>query len=430
MCTARPGWQTMSFRKPMYKKDMFQIECNLIDILEVDRDRRVVRVEPLANMGQISATLAELGWTIAIVPELDDLTVGGLVMGTGVESSSHIYGLFQHICESFELVLADGSVAHCSATENTDLFHAVPWSYGTLGLLTAVEIKIVPATKYIKMLYEPVRGLDNIVERFQKATLDKSNHFVEGLQYSLDEAVIMTAVMVPDNEVDHTRVNDISRWYKPWFFVHVQDILKKNVNVTEFMPLREYYHRHSRSLFWELQDIVPFGNNVVFRYLLGWMMPVKVSLLKVTQADAIKRLYEAHHIIQDFLVPTSTMKRCLREFDRTCQVYPIWLCPFNLPASPGMVHPAEGMTEDMYVDIGVYGVPKRDSFDARPTHRELEDLIVESKGFQMLYADTYRTRDEFRQMFDHRLYDKMRERLQCTDAFPEVYDKINKNVRD
>ena len=38
------------------------------------------------------------GWTLPIVPELDDLTVGGLVMGTGLESSSHKYGLFQHIC--------------------------------------------------------------------------------------------------------------------------------------------------------------------------------------------------------------------------------------------------------------------------------------------------------------------------------------------
>lgn len=147
MCTARPGWQTMSFRKPLYKSNMYQIDCNLIDILEVDPKSQTVRCEPLATMGQISATLAKLGWTIAIVPELDDLTVGGLVMGTGVESSSHIYGLFQHICESFELVLADGSLVKCSRTENTDLFYAVPWSYGTLGLLTAVEIKIIPATK-------------------------------------------------------------------------------------------------------------------------------------------------------------------------------------------------------------------------------------------------------------------------------------------
>lgn len=126
---------------------MTQIECNLIDILEIDTEKQTVRCEPLANMGQVSATLAKLGWTIAIVPELDDLTVGGLVMGTGVESSSHIYGLFQHICLSYELVLSDGSVVTCSRDDKPDLFYAVPWSYGTLGFLTAVEIKILPATK-------------------------------------------------------------------------------------------------------------------------------------------------------------------------------------------------------------------------------------------------------------------------------------------
>ena len=65
-------------------------------------------------MGQLSATLNPLGWTIPVLPEMDDLTVGGLVMGTGIETSSHKHGLFQHICKSYELVLADGSVAKCS----------------------------------------------------------------------------------------------------------------------------------------------------------------------------------------------------------------------------------------------------------------------------------------------------------------------------
>lgn len=35
-------------------------------------------------------------------------------MGTGIESSSHIYGLFQHICVAYELVLADGSLVRCT----------------------------------------------------------------------------------------------------------------------------------------------------------------------------------------------------------------------------------------------------------------------------------------------------------------------------
>ena len=48
----------------------------------------------------------------------------------------------------------------------------------------------------------------------------------------------------------------------------------------------------------------------------------------------------------------------------------------------------------------------------------------------MLYADTYMTREEFQEMFDHTLYNKMRDELPfCKQAFPEVYDKINRSVR-
>ena len=99
MCTARPGWQTISPQNMNYKARMYPIEVNLVDVLEIDTEARTVRCEPLVSMGQLTATLDSLGWTIPIVPELDDLTVGGLVMGTGIETSSHRFGLFQHICK-------------------------------------------------------------------------------------------------------------------------------------------------------------------------------------------------------------------------------------------------------------------------------------------------------------------------------------------
>lgn len=50
--------------------------------------------------------------------------------------------------------------------------------------------------------------------------------------------------------------------------------------------------------------------------------------------------------------------------------------------------------------------------------------------FQMLYADSYLSREDFRKMFDHSLYDRMRKKLDCEKAFPEVYDKVNRKVRD
>lgn len=50
------------------------------------------------------------------------VTVGGLIMGVGIETSSHKYGLMQHILESVELVLADGSLVKCSKVINANNF--------------------------------------------------------------------------------------------------------------------------------------------------------------------------------------------------------------------------------------------------------------------------------------------------------------------
>lgn len=165
-------------------------------------------MEPLATIGQITPVLYKEGYSLPIVPELEDLTIGGLVNGVGVEASSHKYGLFQHICISYELVLSDGSLVNCSETENTDLFHAIPWSHGTLGFLTAVEIKIIPIPKFIRLRYDIVKGLENIVNTLDTESKNLENDFVEGIQYSLDEAVIMTARYVKDYEVSWWKVKN------------------------------------------------------------------------------------------------------------------------------------------------------------------------------------------------------------------------------
>lgn len=41
MCTARPSWQTIRFKQPQYKKKLFKINVNLVDVLEIDTSRKV-----------------------------------------------------------------------------------------------------------------------------------------------------------------------------------------------------------------------------------------------------------------------------------------------------------------------------------------------------------------------------------------------------
>ena len=43
-------------------------------------------MEPLCNIGRLTKYLNKKGWTLGIVPELDDLTIGGMSNGRREEA--------------------------------------------------------------------------------------------------------------------------------------------------------------------------------------------------------------------------------------------------------------------------------------------------------------------------------------------------------
>lgn len=154
----------------------------------------------------------------------------------------------------------------------------------------------------------------------------------------------------------------------------------------------DYYHRHSRSIFWELEQIVPMGNNCVFRFIFGWMQPIKIGLLKLTQTAKVKELYEKNHLIQDLLIPVKFLKQSIDFFDSVCRIYPIWICPFVLDrkeekgflrTSPTNSAETKDALDKFYVDIGLYGVPGVKNFDATTCTRAIEEKCRDWNGFQM-----------------------------------------------
>ena len=112
------------------------------------------------------------------------------------------HGLFHATCKAYELVLADGSVVWCDKDRHQKLFCSIPFSYGTLGFLAAVEINIVPFMPYLKQTYIPVSSLDEAVKVFETETKDESVDTVEGIMYSKDDGVIMSGKFEADIKVN------------------------------------------------------------------------------------------------------------------------------------------------------------------------------------------------------------------------------------
>jgi delta24-sterol reductase len=436
MCTARPSWTTMSIFYGQYKKNYHQVNLSkFINILDINEEKQTVTVEPLVDMGQITATLNPLGWTLEVTPELDDLTVGGLVAGFGVEAGSFKYGLFQYICESFEIVLANGEVVKCSRDNHPELFYNIPWSHGSLGFLTAIELRMIPAKKFVHLQYQPFHDLEEFHTAITEASANQDLEMVEALSYGLNKHVLMTGTLT-DTPVGG-KVHDLSLYHGRWFYKHVEQFLDKNYGGSrdEFIPLRAYYHRHTRSLFWEMEDVISFGDHPIFRYLLGWMMPPKVGFLKLTTNDDLHQVYLQKHVDQDLLIPISTLQEFLEYANEEFGIYPLWLCPCRVEKTPvrGIINPDGG--EEMYIDVGIYGVPPTarpeggETFECYPAVRRLEAFTRSLDGFQALYALTAQTRDEFEDMFDHKVWRKLRKQYHCEQFLPEIFDKVSMEAR-
>ena len=67
-------------------------------------------------------------------------------------------------------------------------------------------------------------------------------------------------------------------------------------------------------------------------------------------------------------------------------------------------------------------------YDPVTPMRAMEQFIRDVGGYSFLYADTFLTHDELREMFDHTTYDKVRRAYKADGAFPELYDKIKPEV--
>ena len=94
------------------------------------------------------------------------------------------------------MVLSDGSAIWCDRENHIELFSVIPFSYGTFGFLTAVDIDVVPYKPYLRHTYIPVQSVQEAVKIFEREANDSSVDTVEGILFSRNESVIMSGKFV------------------------------------------------------------------------------------------------------------------------------------------------------------------------------------------------------------------------------------------
>lgn len=96
------------------------------------------------SIGRITAALWEQGASLGNQGDIDTQAIAGAI-GTGTHGTGADLGNLSTMARAFRVMLADGSVVRCARDERPELFEAQRLGLGMLGVVTEIELDVLPA---------------------------------------------------------------------------------------------------------------------------------------------------------------------------------------------------------------------------------------------------------------------------------------------
>ncbi|KAJ8112571.1 hypothetical protein OPT61_g5101 [Boeremia exigua] len=403
------------------------------NILSINASTQTALVEPNVPMDALVAATAVEGFLPPVVMEFPGITVGGGFVGTAGESSSFKYGFFDRTVVRAEVVLADGTLVNCSATENAELFESLRGSFGTLGVLTLVEVMLVPLKSWVEVTYRPTTSSAHAMDVLQQETRKRDNDYVDGVLFSKSSGVVVSGRLVTEPSSPRIPVRRFSRPWDEWFWIHARSLTSSKAPTTELVPIEDYLFRYDRGAFWMgmyayHHFFVPFW--YVFRVLLDYFMHTRIMYHALHASG-----YTDRYIIQDIAFPAANAEAFVNYVDSKFGIYPLWLCPLRKDGRVSMGHPrqfkgpvggqnqAGQAYEGEYINVGVWGPYPSSEVEYVSANRELEKKTSELGGLKWLYSRVFYTEDEWWQLYDKEKYEALRVKFGAT-GLPSIWEKV------
>ncbi len=113
-------------------------------VLDIDRDAGLVRVEAGIRLSSLNTALAMNGLALENLGDIDVQSIAGATAtgthGTGAKLQNLSAGI-----TALDLVTGAGEVVHIDASEQPDEWRAARVSLGALGVITSLTLRVVPA---------------------------------------------------------------------------------------------------------------------------------------------------------------------------------------------------------------------------------------------------------------------------------------------
>jgi delta24-sterol reductase len=424
---ARPASKRLTIRKRhpghtphdlRYKDNCHPVHVDGLDrILGIDRERRVATVEGQVTLGQLCRESAAVGLMPKVVPEFETFTIAGLVNGLGIESSSHRHGVFPATAVRHEVVLGNGEALEIDRDHHADLFATLPGSYGTLGVVTKVELELVAAKPFIRSRYRRFSQLADYAAAFRQALPE--HEFVEGFVLGTRDFVLVTSDY--SELVAGLPVFEAMTPGLPWYYQHAAEV----GDGEDLLPTYEYMFRHQRGLGWMagiIADLKVFTHTRWGRAYLDREVDRKVRETGFTAHMPIE-LAQRSLISQDMGMRLSRLEEGIEYVQRNFAIYPLWNCPADAGTSEiGFATPRKmAANPELVVDIGIYGEPRVRGFRFYDALHALQRFV----DVPTLWGVSYLTPAELREIYDFATYEAVQTKYHAAGAFVPLESKIH-----
>jgi FAD/FMN-containing dehydrogenase len=151
--------------------DVLLVRTDAMQGVALDLDRRIARVRAGSRWADVlpAASAHGLG---ALHGSTPDVSVAGYVLGGGVGWYARRHGLAANRVAAIELVTADGRLRRVDHEHDPDLFWALRGGGGNLGLVTALEIELLPIPEvYAGVLFFPWERAAEVLHTWRAWTL-------------------------------------------------------------------------------------------------------------------------------------------------------------------------------------------------------------------------------------------------------------------
>jgi FAD/FMN-containing dehydrogenase len=216
----------------------------LDQVLAVDPVARTAEVAGMTTYEDLVAATLPHGLMPLVVPQLKTITLGGAVVGLGIESTSFRDGLPHESVLEADVLTGTGEIL-TATPENShhDLLEGLPNSYGTLGYALRLRIELAPVLPFVRLRHVRFPTADAAGKAMAEITASRSwdgetVDFCDGTVFSADEQYLTLGRFVdaapwlsdytgqdvyyrsiPARETDYLTIHDyLWRWDTDWLW--------------------------------------------------------------------------------------------------------------------------------------------------------------------------------------------------------------------